>query len=236
MVTKIDSVNIPTSCGLCHGFKDAASSVKFSDIHCTQELSAVCSGCLNNQSNAALLLTASILRAVGPCKQLYISQVSSGTHNVAGNSASPTLLILCRSLPAQSSYVHFSHSVMFIAFVLSRMRPSISHLMYFIKNKLPSFTFFVFSFLLAVFILNVLSSSYVYLVYLICICCILCVFVVLCVYCCSYFRCRTAGYKSVSGRSCDRPPRHRLFLVSLCLQANAQMVPQFASRHYMPLM
>ena len=32
-----------------------------------------------------------------------------------------------------------------------------------------------------------------------------------------YFRCRTAGYKSVFGRSCERPPRHRFFLVSLCL-------------------
>jgi len=48
---------------------------------------------------------------------------------------------------------------------------------------------------------------------------ILCVIVVLCVHCCffSYFRCRTAGQKSVLGRSCDRPPRHRFFLVSLCL-------------------
>jgi len=40
-------------------------------------------------------------------------------------------------------------------------------------------TFFVFSFLLTVFVLRVLLSSYVYLLYLICICCILCVFVVL---------------------------------------------------------
>ena len=45
----------------------------------------------------------------------------------------------------------------------------------------------------------------------------LCVFAVQCVHCCSYFRFRTAGYKSVFGRSCDRPPRHRFFLVSLCL-------------------
>jgi len=35
--------------------------------------------------------------------------------------------------------------------------------------------------------------------------------------CRSYFRCRTAGYKSISGRSCNRPPRHRFFLVFLCL-------------------
>ena len=31
------------------------------------------------------------------------------------------------------------------------------------------------------------------------------------------WRCRTAGKRSVFGRSCDRPPRHRFFLVSLCL-------------------
>jgi len=31
-----------------------------------------------------------------------------------------------------------------------------------------------------------------------------------------YFKCRTAGYRSVLGRSCDRPSRHRFFLVSVC--------------------
>ena len=31
------------------------------------------------------------------------------------------------------------------------------------------------------------------------------------------FSCCSAGYKSVFGRSCDRPPWHRFFLVSLCL-------------------
>ena len=31
-------------------------------------------------------------------------------------------------------------------------------------------------------------------------------------------------------------PRHRFFLVSLCLQANAEMVPKFPSCYYMPLM
>jgi hypothetical protein len=41
---------------------------------------------------------------------------------------------------------------------------------------------------------------------------------------------------SVSGRSYDRPPRHRFFLASLCLQANAEMVPKFPSCYYMPLM
>jgi len=35
-----------------------------------------------------------------------------------------------------------------------------------------------------------------------------------------YFRCRTAGEKSVFGRSCDRLPRHKFLLVSLCLKAN----------------
>jgi hypothetical protein len=42
-------------------------------------------------------------------------------------------------------------------------------------------------------VLGVFVVSYVYLLYF------LCVFVVLCVYCCSYFRCRSAGWKSVSG-------------------------------------
>ena len=32
------------------------------------------------------------------------------------------------------------------------------------------------------------------------------------------------------------PPRHRFFLVSLCLQANAEMVPKFPSCYYMPAM
>jgi hypothetical protein len=40
----------------------------------------------------------------------------------------------------------------------------------------------------------------------------------------------------LSGRSCDRPPRHRFFLVSLCLQATAEMVPKFPSCYYTPLM
>ena len=37
-------------------------------------------------------------------------------------------------------------------------------------------------------------------------------------------------------KSCDRPPRHRFFLVSLCLKANAEMVPKIPSCHYMLLM
>ena len=65
---------------------------------------------------------------------------------------------------------------------------------------------------------------------------VLCVFVVLCVYCCFYFRCRTAGWKSVFGSSCDRPHRHGVFLVSLCLQTNAELVPKIPSCHYMLLM
>jgi len=82
---------------------------------------------------------------------------------------------------------------------------------------------------------RITTQSFVYRT-VICICCTLYVFVVLCVYCCSYFRCQTAGWKSVSGRSCDWPPQHRFFLVSLCLQANAEMVPKFPSHYYMLLM
>ena len=73
-------------------------------------------------------------------------------------------------------------------------------------------------------------------VVVLCIVVILCVFVVLCVNCCFYFKCRTAGYRSVFGRSCDRPPRHRFFLVSLCLKSNAEMVPKIPSCHCMLLM
>jgi hypothetical protein len=45
-----------------------------------------------------------------------------------------------------------------------------------------------------------------------------------------------SSFKSVSGRSCDRPPRHRFRLVSLCLKANAEMVSAFPSCLYMLLM
>jgi len=45
--------------------------------------------------------------------------------------------------------------------------------------------------------------------------------------------CQIAGFKSVSGRSCDRPPRHKFFLVSLCLKANAEMVPKTPSWYCM---
>jgi hypothetical protein len=63
----------------------------------------------------------------------------------------------------------------------------------------------------------------------------------LCIYClyltpdCSLFSCRTAGQRSAAGRSCDRPSRHRFFLVFLGPTANAGMVPVFffPSCHYM---
>ena len=51
-----------------------------------------------------------------------------------------------------------------------------------------------------------------------------------------YFRCRTAGCKLVFGRSCDWPSRHRFYLVSLFLKANAGIVPKIPSCHYMLLM
>ena len=55
-----------------------------------------------------------------------------------------------------------------------------------------------------------LQLSCVYCCHLTCISCTVCVLLF-------FFRCRTAGQKSVFGRSCDRPPRHRFFFVSLCL-------------------
>ena len=42
--------------------------------------------------------------------------------------------------------------------------------------------------------------------------------------------------RNIDIRSCDRPPRHRFSLVSLCLKANAEMVPKTPSCQYMLLM
>jgi hypothetical protein len=42
--------------------------------------------------------------------------------------------------------------------------------------------------------------------------------------------------RALGRRSCDRPPRHRFFLVCLYLKANAEMVPKIPSCHYMLLM
>jgi len=90
------------------------------------------------------------------------------------------------------------------------------------------------AFLLTVFVLRVLLSSYVYLF-------ILFVFVVpymyLLYYVCIAVLTLDAGLLARSQYTeGDRPPRHRFFLVSLYLQVNAEMVPQFPSCYYMPLM
>ena len=77
------------------GCKHTASSVKFSDIQCSVQWMPE-----EPVKRSSTVLVPINFRAVGTHKQLYISQVSSGTHHVAGNSASPTLLVLCRSLPA----------------------------------------------------------------------------------------------------------------------------------------
>jgi len=71
---------------------------------------------------------------------------------------------------------------------------------------------------IVVVVLCVVLSSYVYLWYYVCIA----VFAL------------DAGL--LARRSCDRPPRHRFFLVSLYLYANAEMVPKIPSCHYMLLM
>jgi len=71
-----------------------------------------------------------------------------------------------------------------------------------------------------------------------CICCAVYVFVVPYVYL-LYYVCTavlTLDAVLLAGSSCDRPPRHRFFLVFMCLQANAQMVPKFQSCYYMSLM
>jgi hypothetical protein len=72
--------------------------------------------------------------------------------------------------------------------------------------------------------------------------CIVCIFVTWRVlfYCVCivvlHATCRIAGNKSISGRFCDRPPRHRFFLVSLCLKPNAEMLPKTPSWYYMLIM
>jgi hypothetical protein len=72
--------------------------------------------------------------------------------------------------------------------------------------------------------------SCVYFCYLMCI-------VLLYMQCClTCSSCRIAGKKSVTGRSCDRPHRHGVFLVSLCLKANAEMVPNTRSYYCVLLM
>jgi len=71
---------------------------------------------------------------------------------------------------------------------------------------------------IVVVVLCVLLSSYAYLLY----------YVHIVVF--------TLDAGLLARRSCDRPPRHRFFLVSLCLQAKAEMVPQIPSCHYMLLM
>jgi len=76
---------------------------------------------------------------------------------------------------------------------------------------------------IVIVVLCVLLSSYVYLLYGVCIA----VFIL------------DAGLLARSQYSegpGDRPPRHRFFLVSLCLKANAEMVPKIQSCHCMLLM
>ena len=100
-----------------------------------------------------------------------------------------------------------------------------------VQYFLPLVLFFLCALLLTVGgLLCIQLLCYVYFCYLTCI-------FLLCVYCClTYFSCWIAGQKSISGRSCDRPPRQRLFLVSLCLKVNAEMVPNTPICYCMLLM
>ena len=64
---------------------------------------------------------------------------------------------------------------------------------------------------------------------------ILCVFVVLCGHCSFFYM--PACWLEVSTRKVLRPATStQVFLVSLCLKANAEMVPKIPSCHYMLLM
>jgi hypothetical protein len=78
-----------------------------------------------------------------------------------------------------------------------------------------------------------LSVLCIYCLYYVSIVCTMYLLFVLCIYCLYWtpdhflLRCRTAGYKSVTGRSCDRPSRHRFFFVFLGPRANSGIVPIF---------
>ena len=98
--------------------------------------------------------------------------------------------------------------------------------------------------ILCVFVVSyVYLLYYVYLLFLMCICCILCVFVVpyvyLLYYVCIAILTLDAGLLARSQYP-EGPATGHLdtgfFLVSLCLQANAEMVPQFPNCYYMLLM
>ena len=99
-------------------------------------------------------------------------------------------------------------------------------------------------YLVCILCIELLSFVYfVYCVIILCVFCVLCYYLVcalcyitMCVLLSYILICRIAGYNSVSGRSSDRPPRYRLFFVSLCLKANAQMVPKTPSCYCMLLM
>lgn len=67
-----------------NGCKHIALSVKFSDIQFSVRWMPE-----EPVKRSSTVLVPIIVRAVGPHKQLYISQVSSGTHHVADNSSSP---------------------------------------------------------------------------------------------------------------------------------------------------
>jgi hypothetical protein len=126
---------------------------------------------------------------------------------------------------------------------------------YYIQNFLRLVLYYLCEFLGTVFVMRVLLSSYVYLLYLMFICCkcILCVFVVSHVYllylmciCCTscvfvvilicicYTVCIAAlnfdaGLLARSQYPEGLAAGHFVFLVSLCLQANAEMAPKFPS-------
>jgi hypothetical protein len=83
-----------------------------------------------------------------------------------------------------------------------------------------------------VVLLCVFAVSHMYLLYLMCICCTS--YVCLLYYVCIAVLTLDAGLLARSQH--PEGPQHRVFLVSLCLQANAEMVSRFPSCYYMPLM
>ena len=107
-----------------------------------------------------------------------------------------------------------------ISIKISRNTTSVvGTLVYYIYKKVKYLGYWLYVLLLVVLCVLLLVVLCVLLLVVLCVLLLVAlrVFAELCVYCCFYFRCWTAGYKSVFGRSCDRPPRHRFFSVSMCL-------------------
>ena len=91
------------------------------------------------------------------------------------------------------------------------------------------YEYLLYSYVYLLYFMCICCTSYKYLLYLMCICCTMCVLL--------FLLQMPDCWLGVSIRKVLRLANStQVFLVSLCLQANAEMVPKFPSCYYMPLM